>query len=124
MANPRICSISECGKPSHARGMCNIHYCRWRRHGDPNGMNALAGAAEMFLREKALTYNGDDCLIWPFTRNGQGRAVLGNPNGTNLVHRRICIEVNGEPATPDMQATHSCGRGHDGCVNRRHLVWI
>jgi hypothetical protein len=26
----------ECGKPSHARGMCLKHYTRWKRHGSPD----------------------------------------------------------------------------------------
>jgi hypothetical protein len=25
-----------CGRPSVCRGMCRLHYTRWKRHGDPN----------------------------------------------------------------------------------------
>ncbi len=28
----------ECGKPSIARGLCSVHYCRWHRHGDVNAV--------------------------------------------------------------------------------------
>lgn len=31
------CVISDCSKPRLARGWCEGHYRRWRRHGDPLG---------------------------------------------------------------------------------------
>lgn len=31
----RTCSIPECSGRVLARGMCNKHYIRWRKHGDP-----------------------------------------------------------------------------------------
>lgn len=31
----RICSILDCERPALARGWCNKHYSRWKRHGDP-----------------------------------------------------------------------------------------
>jgi uncharacterized protein (DUF433 family) len=37
MAEDRICSISDCGKPVLARGWCNSHWKRWRKHDDPLG---------------------------------------------------------------------------------------
>lgn len=35
----------------------------------------------------------------------------------------MCELRNGPPPTPGHQATHSCGRGADGCVNPNHLRW-
>jgi hypothetical protein len=29
------CSVDGCDKQSDARGWCNMHWQRWRRHGDP-----------------------------------------------------------------------------------------
>lgn len=29
----RICSVDDCGKTAHARGLCPMHYQRWRLHG-------------------------------------------------------------------------------------------
>lgn len=31
----RICSVADCGNPHLARGFCNVHYLRWKKHGDP-----------------------------------------------------------------------------------------
>jgi len=35
----------------------------------------------------------------------------------------MCILAHGEPPTPAHQASHSCGKGHEGCVSPRHLRW-
>lgn len=35
MESTRSCSIEECAKPACKRGWCELHYRRWRRHGDP-----------------------------------------------------------------------------------------
>jgi hypothetical protein len=38
--NNRMCTVDGCGDPARGRGYCNLHYRRWRRHGDPLGGNA------------------------------------------------------------------------------------
>ncbi len=35
----------------------------------------------------------------------------------------MCILAHGEPPTPKHQTAHSCGKGHEGCINPRHLSW-
>jgi hypothetical protein len=35
----------------------------------------------------------------------------------------MCQLVHGDPPTPAHQAAHSCGSGHLGCVNPKHLSW-
>lgn len=30
-----ICSVKGCGQKTHGRGWCNLHYKRWKTHGDP-----------------------------------------------------------------------------------------
>ena len=32
----KTCSCEDCSNPVAKRGMCNAHYIRWRRYGDPN----------------------------------------------------------------------------------------
>jgi len=38
----RICSVSECDRPTWARGWCGTHYRRWQRTGDPLGSTPRA----------------------------------------------------------------------------------
>lgn len=37
MSTPAICTIRGCTGLCLARGWCEAHYRRWRRHGDPRG---------------------------------------------------------------------------------------
>jgi hypothetical protein len=85
---------------------------------NPNGSKLM-----LWIRDVALVYQGDDCLPWPFARNPTGYAATGRRGKTIYIHRLICEEVNGPPPEPRYQAAHSCGKGHEGCVNPRHLSW-
>jgi hypothetical protein len=63
------------------------------------------------------------CLIWPFARDKHGRGMLGANGEHYWAHRLMCEMAHGEPPTPKHTAAHTCGKGHDGCVNPRHLEW-
>jgi hypothetical protein len=121
MANPRLCSIPECGKPRAKRNYCYVHYKRWRRHGDPLAGRTVRGEPLKFYRE-LLAYEGDDCIRWPFAQSrGYGTLFL---NGKFMrVTRLLCEARHGPPPSPKHEAAHSCGNGHLGCSNRWHLHW-
>lgn len=34
--NDYTCSVEECATPRRAKGFCEKHYRRWKKHGDPN----------------------------------------------------------------------------------------
>jgi hypothetical protein len=67
--------------------------------------------------------HADCCLIWPFGRHKDGYGTMGDAGKQTYAHRYICRLVHGEPPTPKHQASHSCNRGHDACVNPHHLSW-
>lgn len=117
MATSRICSIPDCGKPVYGRGWCSKHYERWDRHGHPL-LGRDYGSARAFYLNVVLHYEQDECLMWPFSRDTGGYAQM-----RRKVHRMLCVEVNGPPPSPNHQAAHTCGKGSDGCVNKRHLSW-
>lgn len=124
MATLRLCSIPDCGKPHHSYGYCCMHATRLSRHGDPLTLCRVPnGEAERYFRETVLRFGGDECLTWPFTRNNAGYAHMSVGGRGALVSRRVCEAVNGCPPTPSHQAAHSCGKGHEGCVNPQHLSW-
>jgi len=70
-----------------------------------------------------VNHQGDDCLIWPFSRNENGYGMLGYLGKTHWAHRLMCEFAHGPAPAPKMQVAHACGLGHTGCVNPRHLSW-
>lgn len=81
------------------------------------------GAAFAFLQEHLNDPDGE-CLIWPFTRDPRtGRGQMGHNGERHWAHRLMCELVNGPPPTPQHQASHICGLGHEGCVHPQHLAW-
>jgi hypothetical protein len=75
------------------------------------------------LFEKAIRYADDDCLFWPFGRQTVGYPLFTMNGRRQLVSRAVCEAVNGPPPTRRHEAAHSCGKGHLGCINGRHLRW-
>lgn len=124
MATPRICSIDGCDKPVKSRGWCDMHYVRWHTHGDPTFRKKPGnGEVVRFFREVVLTYEGDDCLFWPYGKYGSGYGMININRRSRTVSRVVCEEINGLPPSENYDAAHSCGNGHLGCVNPRHLSW-
>ena len=119
MATQSLCSIPACGKRVFAREWCGAHYKRWHKYGDPNGGRHLNGELGRYFREVVMTYEGDECLIWPYTRNTNGYGMWDK----QIVSRLVCIEVNGPPPESSNDAAHSCGKGTSGCVTKRHMSW-
>lgn len=122
MTAKQACSVDGCDARAKVRGLCWSHYLRLRRHGDPMAGATERGKPLRFLMEKVRAYDGDDCLIWPFGRSGGYGTILYNGK-KQYVHRVVCFLEHGPPPTSAHEAAHSCGRGHAGCVNRRHLSW-
>lgn len=99
MAIKPLCKVGRCGKPRSPVGQ----HKRW-------------------LYSHAR-HDGDDCLIWPFLRNNYGYGVVRFRGPVCSAARAMCILAHGEPATPKHETAHSCGNGHLGCINPKHLRW-
>lgn len=87
----------------------------------PQG-NRGQGKCIAWIRAHA-DYTGDDCLTWPFAIQATGYGSFGYLGKPHYAHRYMCELVNGPPPTAKHHASHSCGRGKFGCVNRNHLSW-
>jgi hypothetical protein len=70
-----------------------------------------------------VNYDGDGCLPWPYTRTVQGYARVWHNQTMYPAHRLMCEIVHGRPPQEHMDAAHSCGNGHLGCMNHKHLRW-
>lgn len=118
-----ICSIPECGKTVLSRGWCNSHYRRWYKHGDPLSGRIPQGEARRYFDDVVLSYEGEECLPWPYGRDSSGYARLWDNGKAENACRLVCQELEGEPPTEEHQAAHSCGKGHEGCIAKAHLRW-
>ena len=123
MTEPKVCAVEGCGKaPVNSRGWCWSHYHRWRRYGDPEAGGTTPGALLKWLIENQ-SHAGDDCLWWPFGRATSGYCYMTIDGKRELASRAMCALAHGAPPTTNHQALHSCGQGHKGCVNPKHLRW-
>lgn len=121
MAEQRICTVQGCSKRWFACGLCSAHYYRLRKHGNVHGGRTPPGDPERFLREAALSYDGPDCLIWPFAMAQDGYGHIWVKGSNTHASRFLCKIAHGEPPSPKMEAAHECG--NPACVNKRHLSW-
>lgn len=118
------CSVTDCNRTQDAKGFCPKHYRRWRKHGDPLFVDGTErGEVPIYFQSVVLQYEGNDCLFWPYAKNRKGYPQINEGGKTRIVPRLICEETHGRPPTKKHQAAHSCGKGHLGCVTKRHLRW-
>ena len=116
-----MCSVDGCDGRVFGHGLCNKHYKKVRKYGDPlhGRVNSERGAPMKWIIDH-VDHDGDECLIWPFFRvKGRGYGRIGR----EFAHRVMCMKVHGAPPSALHQAAHSCGKGHEGCVNPKHLRW-
>lgn len=124
MAKKSVCEIDGCGKPAGTRQMCAMHYDRWRNGRDMHAPSrASRGEAKRWL-EDHVSFSGGDCLRWPFYSDDKGYGLVKFEGSFIGAHRAMCILAHGMPPKGDrMVAAHECGKGHEGCVNPKHLKW-
>lgn len=116
----KVCSIEGCEKVSRARGWCNMHYLRWRAHGDPNVVleKKITGgytAAERFYDSIS---EDDGCWNWGGTvmKNGYGYLHV---SGKNVRAHRWSYEHHVGPIPDGLVIDHLCR--NKLCVNPEHL---
>lgn len=123
----RQCSIDGCLNSARrddggVRGLCRMHYARFRRHGDPMAGRTFVGEPLRWIEDHA-NYQGEDCIRWPFSMTEDGPSTIVFEWRHVTAGRVMCILAHGSPPTPEHETAHSCGNGHLGCMNRRHLRW-
>lgn len=79
--------------------------------------------ALQWLKEH-VHHDGDECLIWPYALDKTtGHGSININRKIEDPSRVMCALVHGSAPTRKHEAAHSCGKGHLGCVNPRHLRW-
>lgn len=119
------CKLDGCVRSSRRLGLCVGHYRRLKGAlpaDQPLSNRARQGEPLRFVNA-AVSYGGDDCLIWPFALDKRRYASVRVAGRTLVASRYVCTLVHGEPPTPAHHAAHACNNGSGGCVNPRHLSW-
>lgn len=128
MSKDLQCRVQDCPKsvgPKSARGYCDKHYARWRKHGDnfyTGHIQASPGAPEAHLRA-SLSYDGEACLIWPYGRDSDGYGLCRLEGRLMKASRAMCILAHGPPPFEGAEAAHNCGKGHEGCFSPNCIRW-
>lgn len=109
----RTCTIEGCEKRINARGWCNTHYERWRRHGSTD--DPTPTAQERFQRYVDRT---DGCWLWTGLqdRHGYGRFYSGER--MMGAHHFSWVAERG-PVPDGLELDHLCRTPR--CVNPDHL---
>lgn len=125
----KLCSV--CGtRDVFCTDLCQPHYYRKLRYGDPLGGRKLLpkrGVADDYYDNVVLSFDDPKvCLIWPFGRkapSGKDAYASMKKRFSRSVCRNVCFDLYGHPPTDKHLAAHSCNNGHLGCVNPKHLRW-
>lgn len=120
------CSVEGCDGSHSAKGLCRLHYMRWLSTGSTTASRAKApsGAPEAFI-EMAVSYVGDDCLIWPYAKSDRGYGTITRSRdfGCKFAHTEVLCRVTGH-RPEGLQAAHAPLVCHErACVNPAHLRW-
>jgi hypothetical protein len=123
-ADRGTCSVAGCEDPVRhlVHGLCHAHHRRRVKYGDPAAGGIRHGEPQRFACE-VVESDTDACIPWPHctTIDGYGRI---NVDGTTIgAHVHVATLAHGPKPSAEHECCHSCGNGHLGCVNPRHLYW-
>lgn len=119
------CSLPECSKRAIARGWCESHYRRWKRHGDPLLGRTLGLPPLERFWAKVERNDPNSCWPWLGSRLPDGYGCFWDgslrPSGAPRIvraHRWIYQQIHG-PLDQGLEVCHSCDA--PWCVNPEHL---
>src|ERR1700760_4080290 len=120
----RTCGLDDCESNVFGRGMCNKHYMRWRRWGDPNVVNGRGSKrGDPFVRFWEKVDKTDACWLWNGTVNRHGYGIFCVGPDRFPAHKWILFDGNppkNGPGTWDVD--HLCRVRN--CVRPDHLEFV
>jgi hypothetical protein len=132
----RICSVTNCRRPRHSRGLCARHYQRQRQYGTIDRTTDQSYDVSFRFWRHILLEDvlGDGCWLWRgTTAKGYGvfSVYVGKLKTTVRVHRFAYEQMVG-PIPAGMTIDHMCHDSsvcaggvdcpHRRCVNPAHLA--
>jgi hypothetical protein len=112
-----VITCDKCGRPFIRRRKRE----RINQYCSSECFRARVSEGRAFMNQ-SLSMKTDECIMWPFGTMAR-RARIQIEGVDYNVSRLICEKVYGPPPTGSHEAAHSCGKGHLGCINWKHLRW-
>lgn len=113
----RTCSVDGCENPHIARGWCDTHYRRWRKHGDPLIVRRILG--DDLARFRSYIEEGPEgCWLWTGALNTDGYGCFRYEEVARGAHRVAYATFVG-PIPEGLELDHLCGVRR--CCNPLHL---
>jgi len=115
-----MCSVENCEREATKSGMCNMHYLRVRRHGNPHdGIKNHAPIEERFWR---FIVKNESCWSWTGNKAlGYGRISTGKKPYVLILAHRLSWEIHNKQKIPEgMFVMHKCDNPE--CCNPDHLM--
>ena len=116
-----MCTIDGCENPVFIkkRGLCNMHYQRWRNGSDMHKPPKRSGGtlADRFASFVEITRT-DECIPWPGYRGTRDYGQIVYQNKTRKAHS-VSYALHVGPIPQGMVIRHKCD--NPPCVNPRHL---
>jgi len=111
------CSVANCEAVPRKRSYCEMHYRRWRRHGDATVAQTARGLSDE-ARFWTHVSKGAACWIWNSELvKGYGR--FKRSDGTRIMAHRFAYEVSGATIPDGLTIDHLCNVSL--CVNPAHM---
>lgn len=117
----RKCSVRGCKAPHMARGLCQMHYMRFRR-ANPEAPVLYEYGLSLGEKVSKLYQPGlpDECWLWRGSKNEAGYGRVPDEHGTMLLaHRAVWSVHHGKKIPNGMVLMHICDT--PACVNPAHL---
>jgi hypothetical protein len=113
------CSMDGCLKEAKARGYCDTHYMRFRKHGDAAKVSRVAlkgkGLRDRF---ECQAVKKEGCWDWLGHKDDRGYCRIMVGGKIQLAHR-VSWELHRGPLSDGQHVCHKCD--NPSCTNPAHL---
>lgn len=109
--------MADCQRPIYGRGLCQLHYQRWRKHGDPL-ISKLDRSPGAFDRLAARSATVGECHVWLGRTDACGYGLIDWQGKGHRTHR-LAYEMHHGPISGGLIVCHRCD--NPPCMRLDHL---
>jgi HNH endonuclease len=114
---PAVCTMNNCARPTRTRGLCDAHYKRLWRYGDPSVVLLRRDLSESDRFWTKVTKTRG-CWLWTACLTPCGYGMFETRRRTRLAHRWSYAAAYG-PIPDGLYVLHHCDTPE--CVRPNHL---